>query len=115
MNAQSLNLKISLHLLQILSTFCSKVEIIHYCLNTELGAYAYGFKSYISSDKMAVLTKNEEVCQLIEFFKSKSYQSILTEYQIRPIRIVVKFADKGKIDILWTPAGLRKLYDYLKQ
>jgi hypothetical protein len=27
----------------------------------------------------------------------------------------VKFADKGKIDILWTPAGLRKLYDYLKQ
>jgi hypothetical protein len=79
MNAQSPNLKISLHLLHILPTFCSKVEIIHYCLNTELGAYAYGFKSYISSDKMAVLTKNEEVCQLIEFFKSKSYKSILTE------------------------------------
>ena len=91
---------------------CTKAEMISHCLNTELGAY--GFESYSSPDKTAVLINDEGMCQVMDFFKGKGYQPVLTEQHIKRVGTVVDFADKGKVDLLWAQSGLSKKYYYFK-
>ena len=92
---------------------CTKAEMISHCLNTELGAY--GFKSYISPDKTAVFIDDGGMCKVMDFFKGKGYQPVLTEEHTRRISTVVDFANKNQVDLLWAQTGLKKKYYYLKQ
>ena len=92
---------------------CTKAEMISHCLNTELGAY--GFKSYISPDKTAVFIDDGGMCKVMDFFKGKGYQPVLTEEHTRRVSTVVDFANKNKVDLLWAQTGLKKKYYYLKQ
>ena len=92
---------------------CTKAEMISHCLNTELGAY--GFKSYITPDKTAVFIDDGGMCKVMDFFKGKGYQPVLTEEHTRRVSTVVDFANKNKVDLLWAQTGLKKRYYYLKQ
>lgn len=92
---------------------CTKAEIISHCLNTELGAY--GLKSYTSPDKTAVFINDEGMCKVIDFFKGKGYQPVLTEEHTKRVSTLVDFANKNKVDLLWAQTGLKKKYYYLKQ
>ena len=92
---------------------CTKAEMISHCLNTELGAY--GLKTYTSPDKTAIFINDEGMCKVIDFFKGKGYQPILTEEHTKRVSTVVDFANKNKVDLLWAQTGLKKQYYYLKQ
>ena len=92
---------------------CTKAEMVSHCLSTELGAY--GFKSYVSPDKTAVLINDEGMCKVMDFFKGKAYQPVLTEQHTKRVGTVVDFANNNKVDILWSQAGLSKKYYYFKQ
>ena len=96
-----------------LPSSCTKAEMISHCLNTELGAY--GFKSYTSPDKTAVLIDDGEMSKVTDFFKGKGYQPVLTEEHTRRVSTVVDFANKSKVDLLWAQTGRKKKYYYLKQ
>ena len=87
--------------------------MISHCLNTELGAY--GFKSYISPDKTAVFIDDEGMSKVMDFFKGKGYQPVLTDEHTRRVSTVVDFANETKVDLLWAQTGLKKRYYYLKQ
>lgn len=67
----------------------TKTEMISHCLNIELGAY--GFKSYISPDRIMVLLNDEGICKVIDF------------------------AETSKINLLWAQSGISKRYYYFKQ
>lgn len=92
---------------------CTKAEMISHCLNTELGAY--GIKSYTSPDKTAVLIDDQGMSKVLDFFKGKAYQPVLTEEHTRRVGTVVDFANKNQVDLLWAQTGLKKSYYYLKQ
>jgi len=92
---------------------CTKAEMISHCLNTELGAYE--FKSYISPDKTAVFIDDEGMSKVMDFFKGKGYQPVLTDEHTRRVSTVVDFANETKVDLLWAQTGLKKRYYYLKQ
>lgn len=92
---------------------CTNAEMISECLNKELGAY--GLKTYISPDKTAVFIDDEGMSKVMDFFKGKAYQPVLTEEHTRRVSTVVDFANKTKVDLLWTQTGLKKSYYYLKQ
>ena len=92
---------------------CTKAEMISHCLDTELGAY--GFKSYPSPDKTAVLINDEGMCKVMDFFKGKGYQPVLTEEHTMRVSTVVDFANKNQVDLLWAQTGLKKKYYYFKQ
>ncbi len=87
--------------------------MISHCLNTELGAYE--FKSYISPDKTAVFIDDEGMSKVMDFFKGKGYQPVLTDEHTRRVSTVVDFANETKVDLLWAQTGLKKRYYYLKQ
>ena len=92
---------------------CTKAEMISYCLNTELGAY--GIESYTSPDKTAVFIDDGGMSKVMDFFKGKGYQPVLTQEQTKRVSTVVDFANKTKVDLLWRQTGLKKRYYYLKQ
>ena len=92
---------------------CTKAEMISHCLNTELGAY--GLESYVSLDKTAVFINDEGMSKVVDFFKGKGYQPVLTEQHTKRIGTVVDLANKNKVDLLWAQTGLSKKYYYLKQ
>lgn len=92
---------------------CTKAEMISHCLNTELGAY--GFKSYVSPDKTAVFIDDEGMSKVVDFFKGKGYQPVLTEEHTKRVTTVVDFANKTNTDLLWAQTGFKKRYYYLKQ
>lgn len=54
---------------------CTKVEMISYCLDIQLGAYV--FKSYVSPDKTAVFINDEGISKALEFFENKDYQPVI--------------------------------------
>ena len=85
---------------------CTKAEMISYYLNTELRAY--GFKSYTSPDKTAVFINDGNMSKVMDFFNNKGYQPILTEEHTRRVSIVVDFANKTNVDLLWAQTGLKK-------
>lgn len=92
---------------------CTKAELISHCLNKELGAY--GLNSYTSPDRTTVLINDQAMSHVIDFFKGKGFQSVLTEKQINRVGTVIDFADKGQVDILWAHSGISKKYYYFKQ
>lgn len=53
--------------------------------------------------------------KVLDFFKGKSYQPILTPEHTERVGSVVDFANKNKVDLLWAQGGLSKKYYYLKQ
>ena len=89
-----------------LPSSCTKAEMISHCLNTELGAY--GFKSYTSPDKTAVFIDDQGMSKVMDFFKGKGYQPVLTKEHTRRVSTVVDFANKNHIDLLWAQDGLKK-------
>lgn len=91
----------------------TKAEIVSHCLNIELGAY--GFKSYTSPDKTSVFIDDEGMCKVIDFFKNKGYQPVLTEEHTKRVSTLIEFANKNKVDLLWAQTNLKKQYYYLKQ
>jgi len=92
---------------------CTKAEMISHCLNIELGAY--GLETYISPDKTAVFIGDEGMCKVLDFFKNKGYQPILTPEHTERIGTVIDFANKNKVDLVWSQVGLRKKYYFFKQ
>ena len=92
---------------------CTKAEMVSHCLNIELKAY--GFKTYISPDNTAVFIDDEGMSKVMDFFEGNSYQPVLTEEHTKRVSTIVDFANKTKVDLLWTQTGVRKRYYYLKQ
>ncbi len=92
---------------------CTKAEMVSHCLNTELGAY--GLKTHVSPDKTSVFINDEGMCKVLDFFKGKSYQPVLTPEHTKRVGEVIDFANKNEIDLLWAQSGLSKKYYYLKQ
>jgi hypothetical protein len=88
-------------------------QISKLCLNTELGAY--GFQSHVSPDKTSVFIDDEGMCKVLDFFKGKGYQPVLTAEHTQRVGTVVDFANKNKVDLLWAQVGLRKKYYLFKQ
>jgi hypothetical protein len=91
----------------------TKAEMISYYLNIELGAY--GLETHISPDKTAVFIDDEGMCKVLDFFKDKGYQPILTPEHSHRIGTVIDFANKNKVDLVWAQVGLRKKYYFFKQ
>jgi hypothetical protein len=92
---------------------CTKAKMISHCLNKELGAY--GLETHISLDKTAVFIDDEEMCKVLDFFKGKSYQPVLTSEHIERIGTVIDFANENKVNLVWAQGGLRKNYYFFKQ
>lgn len=90
----------------------AEAETISHCLNIELGAY--GLKTYVSPDKISIFIDDEGMCKVLDFFKSKGYQPVLTPEYTKRVSTVVEFANKNNVDLLWAQSGLRKNY-YLKK
>ena len=44
----------------------------------------------------------------MDFFNNKGYQPVLTEEHTRRVSIVVDFANKTNVDLLWAQTGLKK-------
>ncbi len=55
----------------------TKAEMISHCFNKELGAY--GFESYVASDKTSVLINDDTMCHVVDFFKEKGFQPYITK------------------------------------
>jgi hypothetical protein len=53
--------------------------------------------------------------KVMDFFKGKGYQPVLTDEHTRRVSTVVDFANETKVDLLWAQTGLKKRYYYLKQ
>jgi len=96
-----------------LSGSCTKAQMISHCLNTELGAY--GLETYLSPDKTAVFINDEGMCKVLDFFKGKGYQPVLTQEHTERVGTVIDFANKNKVDLVWAQDGLRKKYYFFKQ
>lgn len=92
---------------------CTKAEMISHCLNVELGAY--GLKTHISPDKTVVYIDDEGMSKVLDFFKNKGYQPVLTQEHSQRIGTVIDFANKNKVDLIWAQAGLKKKYYFFKQ
>lgn len=74
-----------------LPAFWTKEEMVHQCLNIELGFY--GFEIYGLPDKISVLIDDEGIGKVIDFLKGKGHQPVLTlEYKER-VGIFVHFAN----------------------
>jgi hypothetical protein len=86
----------------------TKAEMISHCLNIELGAY--GLQTHISPDRTAVLIDDEGMCKVIYFFKNKGYHPILTPEHSERIGTVIDFANKNKVDLVWSQVGFKKKY-----
>ena len=92
---------------------CTKAEMVSHCLNIELGAY--GFNTYVSPDKTAVLLNDEGMSKVLDLFEGRGYQPFITEQHAERIGTVVDFAHNNKVDLLWAQTGLSKTYYYFKQ
>lgn len=55
------------------------------------------------------------MCNVLEFFKNKSYQPVLTAEHTERIGTVVSLAKDNKVDLLWDLGGVKKPYYYFKQ
>lgn len=55
------------------------------------------------------------MCNVLEFFKNKSYQLILTAEHTERIGTVGSLAKDNKVDLLWDLGGVKKPYYYFKQ
>lgn len=91
----------------------TRAELVAYCFNKELGSY--GLKTYVSPDKTSVFIDDEGMCKVLDFFKGKAYQPVLTSEHTERVGLIVQFAKKFGVDLLWSPNGLKKKYYYLKQ
>lgn len=91
----------------------TKAEIISHCLNTELGAY--GVKSYVSPDRTTVLMDDQGMCKIIDFFKGKGYQPVITKEHTERVSTVMKYAHSNNVNLLWAQSGGAKVYYYCKQ
>lgn len=55
------------------------------------------------------------MCKVLDFFKGKGYQPVLTLEHTERIGTVIHFANKNKVDLLWAQSGFRKNYYFFKQ
>lgn len=92
---------------------CTNAEIVSNCFNIELGAY--GLKTYISPDKTAVFIDDEGMCKVLDFFQNKGYQAVITLEHTERIETVIEFANRNKVDLVWSQVGLKKKYYLFKQ
>jgi hypothetical protein len=77
--------------------FSSKVELVCQCLNKELGAY--GFHSYPSADKTAVLVNDETMSKVIEFFNQTGAEPRITTHHVERVKSMSNAANKNNISI----------------
>lgn len=79
---------------------CTKAEMVSHCLNIELEGF--GFKTYVTPDKTAVFIDDTGMFTVVDFFKGTSHQPVLTEEHTKRVTTVVNFANKTKLDLLWS-------------
>lgn len=91
----------------------TKAEQISGCLNRELGAY--GVKSHVTPDKTSIFIDDQGMSKVLNFFEGKSAQPVVTAEQVERVQDLIKSANENHVSLLWSQAGLKKKYYYLKQ
>jgi hypothetical protein len=91
----------------------TKAEQIIACLNHELAAY--GFKSYASPDRSAILVDDDTMSKVFTFFNNEIAQPPLTNEHVGRIKSLIQMAKQNQVSVLWNQAGLRKSYYMVKQ
>ena len=82
-------------------------------MNQELGAY--GIKTTVSPNKNAVYIDNDGMSQVLNFFKGKTTQPVITTQQVERVQDVLESANKNKVNLVWLQTGLKRKYYFFKQ
>ena len=53
--------------------------------------------------------------QVLNFFEGKSAQPLITTEQVKSVQDLIESANENNVSLLWSQAGLKKKYYYLKQ
>jgi len=53
--------------------------------------------------------------KVLDFFKNKGYQPVITTEHTERIGSVIEFANKNQVELVWAQVGFRKKYYFFKQ